>query len=133
MINKLSVIIGIAICVGWIGIAYAQTNSFTIGTFTIDASGTPAATVKPPTRNGTLAITADIPTAQQGNIIAGSANFANGVVTINFPLQPSAPACIATDTTAASPVRRTSVTNNSVTFEGVTNHGIDYVCTTKSN
>lgn len=116
-----------------IAVALAQTNSLSIGTFTIDASNTPAITVKPPARNGTLAITADIPNLQPSNMIAGSANFANGVVTITFPPQLSAPVCVATDTTAASPVRRTAVSNTSVTFEGVTNHGIDYVCTTKTN
>lgn len=118
------------IVVGVVGAA--QLNSLSIGSFTIDATDTPVTTVKPPTRSGTLAITADIPLIPQ-TTIAGQANFVNGAVTIIFPVQASAPVCVATDVTAASPVRRTAVTVSSVTFEGVTNHAIEYICATKNN
>lgn len=114
-------------------IALAQTNSFTIGGFTIDASGSPVLTVKPPTRAGTLAIVADIPTAPPSATIAGSATLTAGQVTVTFPAQSAAPVCVAIDTTAASAVRRTAVTNSSVSFEGVTNHLIEYVCAAKNN
>jgi len=112
-------------------IAYAQTSSFTVGAFTIDATDTPAVTVKPPVRAGTLAVTADIPPAL--NIIAGGAVLNNGTVTVNFPAQNNAPVCVATDITAVSAVRRTAVTVSSVSFEGVTNHAIEYICAARNN
>lgn len=114
-------------------IVSAQTNSLTVGAFTIDASGTTAVTAKPPTRNGTLAITADIPTAPSVNVIAGQTTLVNGVVTVLFPAQVAPPICVAIDVTAASAVRRSTVTVNSVTFEGVTNHSLEYICTAKNN
>lgn len=133
MKNFLRVFIGIASLAVMFGgaIGLAQTNSLTIGAFTIDATGTPATTVKPPTRAGTLAITADIP--PPGGVIAGQAQLANGLVTVTFPAQSAPPVCIAIDTTAASPVRRQAVTATNVTFEGITNHAIEYICATKNN
>lgn len=116
-------------------VAIAQANSLTIGSFTIDATGTPTLTVKPPTRAGTLAVTADIPAAQPGtNAIAGAATLNGGSVTVTFTaLTAAPPICVAIDTTAASPVRRSAVTATSVTFEGVSNHQIEYICTAKNN
>lgn len=112
----------------------AAVDSLTIGGFTIDATGSPALTVKPPSRAGTLAITADIPnTPPSSNIIAGQATLNGGVVTVTFPAQPSPPICVAIDVTAASAVRRGPVTVTQVTFEGVSNHAIEYICTTKNN
>ncbi len=130
--------ISIAISITSIGLglalALAQTNSLTIGAFTIDATGAPTLTVKPPTRAGTLAITADIlNTAPAVNVIAGSVTLVNGQAVANFPAQSVPPICIAIDTTAASPVRRQAVTTASVTFEGITNHVIEYVCAPKNN
>ena len=109
------------------------TDSLTIGAFTIDATGSPSLTVKPPTRAGTLAITADIPTATPVNMVAGQATLAGGSVTVTFTALSAPPVCVATDVTAASSVRRSAVTAASVTFEGVTNHVIEYICTAKSN
>lgn len=112
-----------------------QTSSFTIGNFTIDATGSPVVTVQPPTRAGRLALLADIPPAPpQGSVvIAGSAVLANGLVTVTIPVQVAPPVCVAVDTTAASPVRRVAVTVSSVSFEGVSNHALDYLCTPKNN
>jgi hypothetical protein len=118
-----------------LGVGIAQTNSLSIGAFTIDASGSPALTVKPPTRAGTLAITADIPVAPPGpTLVAGQATLIGGVVTVNFTaINANAPICVAIDTTQASPVRRAAVTPTSVTFEGVKDHTIEYICTAKNN
>lgn len=109
-----------------------QANSLTIGAFTIDATGATALTVKPPTRAGTLAITADIP-APGNNIIAGQAVLTGGTVTVTFPAFAAVPVCVAIDTTQASVIRRSAVTINSVTFEGVKDHAIEYICTAKNN
>lgn len=125
---------GIVLILSIIGLGVAvaaQTNSFSIGAFTIDTTGSSTVTVKPPTRDGTLAITADLPPGN--NVIAGQATLNGGQVTATFPAQGSPPICIAIDTTAASPVRRAGVTATSVTFEGVSNHVIEYVCTGKNN
>lgn len=112
-----------------------QTNSFTIGNFTIDATGSPVVAVQPPTRAGRLALVADIPPAppQASVVIAGSAVLVNGLVTVIIPAQIAPPVCVAVDTTAASPVRRVAVTVSSVSFEGVSNHSLDYLCTPKNN
>jgi hypothetical protein len=110
-------------------------DSLTIGAFTIDATNAPAVTVKPPARPGTLAVTADIITAAPSvPMVAGQATLAGGSVTITFTaISASVPICVATDVSAASPVRRGAVTSTSVTFEGVSNHVIEYICTVKNN
>lgn len=112
--------------------AASPVDSLTVGTFTLDATGAPAVTVKPPTRAGTLAITADIPVIPPGQAIAGQATLSGGQVTIPFPAQAAPPICVANDVTAASPVRRLAVSTASVSFEGVSNHQIEFICTAKT-
>jgi hypothetical protein len=115
-------------------LALPQTSSFTVGNFTLDTTGSPVITVQSPTRAGRLALLTDIPITPPGvNIIAGSATLVNGLVTVTIPAQTAPPICVAIDVTAASPVRRVAVTATAVSFEGVSNHAIDYVCAPKNN
>lgn len=135
LIQRLSIafVIAGALC-GIVLTVQAALDSLTIGAFTIDATGAPATTVKPPTRSGTLAVTADIPVTPPGaNVIAGAATLTGGTVLVTFPAQPAPPICVAIDTTATSAVSRSAVTVSSVTFEGVRNHAIEYICTAKNN
>ncbi len=131
-------IVGIILALGMVvtGVALAQTQStLTVGGFTISVpTANPAVLVQSPSRNGTLALKEDIPvTPPASNIIAGQATLVGGTATVSFPAQNAPPICVAIDTTAASAVQRSAVTVSSVTFEGVKNHQLEYVCVAKNN